>query len=447
MNYYNYNKRKNKKNKSIIMILSLVVVFCIFIFFVFDAKSKDDNGIIKNINVSNKLNKPIFLKIDKINDYIESNIINSVSEGEFIKTNHGGIVLNFFDGSYIIMDSDTEIEILETRKIKNNQSKIIIDLKQGNIWTFVSRNINQSSVFAIKNKDWIIKTNAPIDTTFAIDKNGVYAIAGNIKVQHNNEEIDLEMGQQIIFENNLEKTILSTVFQESEWYIKNVKENNEKDNMANKDNSLDNVEKNIEKITINNPIFKDNILETSDNDFYIKGVVPNNTQRIIINNYSLQKYKPNDSSFQYRVSEKFNNLKEGENTYKITAVSDNDIHELDIKIIYKKNSNNNEGETKNLSSNDIKLISPQEGSIIEDESFIIKGNVPNNTYFVFVNDYLLKKFKNGDEYWQYKISNDFNNRKLGENELEVVFKDNEEKIITKKIFKFTIINATSEPTI
>jgi hypothetical protein len=77
------------------------------------------------------------------------------------------------------------------------------------------------------------------------------------------------------------------------------------------------------------------IYQTSSSVVTIRGIVPNNTEEVIINGFRLKKFKLGDTKFSYIANASYKNMKEGENIYTIQARSaQGQIAKTTIKIIY-----------------------------------------------------------------------------------------------------------------
>jgi ABC-type transport system substrate-binding protein len=76
--------------------------------------------------------------------------------------------------------------------------------------------------------------------------------------------------------------------------------------------------------------------ETTTDRVTITGTVPKDTKMIIVNDYELKKFVPGDKGWSYVASAGFDNLKPGENIYKVYAVDFKDEKKLidSIKITY-----------------------------------------------------------------------------------------------------------------
>ena len=76
--------------------------------------------------------------------------------------------------------------------------------------------------------------------------------------------------------------------------------------------------------------------ETTTDRVTITGTLPKDTKTIIINDYELKKYVPGDNGWSYVASVEFDNLKPGENIYKVYAVDFKEEKKLidSIKITY-----------------------------------------------------------------------------------------------------------------
>lgn len=76
----------------------------------------------------------------------------------------------------------------------------------------------------------------------------------------------------------------------------------------------------------------------SDKGYHlIQGKTPNNTDKIMVNNYELNKYKSGEKKWSYVAATSLGNLKKGENLYVIQAFDKkgNEIASKNLTIIYK----------------------------------------------------------------------------------------------------------------
>jgi len=65
---------------------------------------------------------------------------------------------------------------------------------------------------------------------------------------------------------------------------------------------------------------KDNVLKSDKGYHLIQGTTPESTQEIVVNGYSLSKYKSGESSWSYIAATSLGTLKKGENDYEVKAV-------------------------------------------------------------------------------------------------------------------------------
>ncbi len=77
---------------------------------------------------------------------------------------------------------------------------------------------------------------------------------------------------------------------------------------------------------------------TSDSKIVITGTAPKNTKSILVNDYVLRQFTPNNKAWSYIASLEFKNLKPGKNKYEVFAIDFNDKKQLiDSIIIYQGN--------------------------------------------------------------------------------------------------------------
>ena len=136
-------------------------------------------------------------------------------------------------------------------------------------------------------------------------------------------------------------------------------------------------------------------LQTSETHFEIKGVVPTNTAKVVVNDYTLQAYEAGDTSWTYRASSTFKNLKIGKkNTYTAKAYDKDDelIGSASITI-----------DVESGASAAPKITMPTNtGSYSTTlDEIVIGGTVGKWAQKIYVNDLKLPNYIPGSTKWRY----------------------------------------------
>jgi len=78
------------------------------------------------------------------------------------------------------------------------------------------------------------------------------------------------------------------------------------------------------------------ILETDKGYHFIEGTTPASTEKIVVNGYTLNKYKPGDTKWNYIAAVALGTLKQGENNYTIRAFNadGNELGSENFSIMY-----------------------------------------------------------------------------------------------------------------
>ncbi len=164
-------------------------------------------------------------------------------------------------------------------------------------------------------------------------------------------------------------------FYDSQWKIP--KKGN---NTSNKKDNIDSQPK--EENFISAPNEGEDYI-TNDPFINIEGIAPDNAYKILINSYTLSKYKSYTKNWSYRVEPKYKNIKEGENIYTVYSI-DKDLNKKkldEIKINYIKDRKEYEKSIEKIKDNSIKETDTKEDKPdinIEDELEKYKGVIREN---------------------------------------------------------------------
>ena len=181
----------------------------------------------------------------------------------------------------------------------------------------------------------------------------------------------------------------------------------------------------------------------------IKGEVSSDTDKIKVNNYFLQEYQSGSKKWKYIASTKWGNLKEGENTYTVSAFdkAGNESEVLEFTLIYegkveeenekdensssvvtdvapddkeKEDDNKVTEETEDTSPQKAPTITTNEGKTIAttENKVLIEGTCDKRAVKVVVNGYVLGKFKK-DGTWSYFAAVEYDTLTPGKNIYEI----------------------------
>ncbi len=395
--------------------------------------------------------------------------------GESLKTGlDGRATLELFDDSVVRLNTNTEITLSKLSK-RNNERHITINLKKGQLWVSAKGESKNNSTFFIATNDLRVSAN---DATFAIsDPYTVYVIHNKVKVGIKNrgkqlKSFDLGVGQQLMAGNKAIKALteggnpevifaMNDTFKKSNWYRWNQKEDGAligateedlviapsavptdelKTPIETTDKSTETANK-IKEVTAEDilndtvapekPIIKEpgkdgDTVDLKDIIQNITGSVSKDTEKVIVNDYTLGKYIAGSKNFRYTANYNFKNLKLGSNEYKIYAEdkagnrSDPAIITLVLsqEVIDKKATkpkNDSAPAQDAQSTGGVTITSPNNGKSFSTSKtvFDIAGKVPKETVKVVVNDYTLQAFKQGDTSFTYKASAAFKNLDIG----------------------------------
>src|SRR3989338_3497052 len=201
--------------------------------------------------------------------------------------------------------------------------------------------------------------------------------------------------------------------------------------------------------------------KTNNEELEIRGSAPRGTAGIIVNDYRLQLFETGDTEWSYLASTKLNNFTQGENIYRIVAVSEAGFRsdpavltiilgQGDEGVISAGSSSAGTSTSTGALPNNaptkpgtLTITAPSAG--LEHQAtlsgtgaeFLIEGNVPSGTASVWVNDYKLQLYTAGKTFFNYIASTGLNTLKRGSNTYEIIIRDTEGKILDR--VTYTII--------
>lgn len=135
---------------------------------------------------------------------------------------------------------------------------------------------------------------------------------------------------------------------------------------------------------------------TTETEFELRGIVPENTDKVTVNDYKLSKYEPGSTTFSYRAYASMGNLKIGEkNTYTAKAFDKDDklLGQATITI---------DVESGDSAAPVINIPSEQESYETTLDTVVIGGSVGKWVTRIYVNDKEIKEYIPGSE--SFKLS-------------------------------------------
>lgn len=181
------------------------------------------------------------------------------------------------------------------------------------------------------------------------------------------------------------------------------------------------------------PGINDSIVPVTSVEVAISGSVSKDTEKVIVNDYTLAKYVPGSKTWQYQAKVAYGNLKAGDNEFLVYAVdkagNQSDPAKITLTLAQsvideaKVTPPVTDGTTppattsvpKSTSTGGVKITAPNGGESFStsETQFEITGTVPAGTASVVVNDYKLGAFKEGDTTFKYRASATLGNLTIG----------------------------------
>ena len=373
--------------------------------------------------------------------------------GDSIKTEPDSRgVLQFFNGTIVRLDGDTEVTITDITK-RSDVEKIGLTLTHGNMW------VNKMNSEGVDQSDMNVRTThmmvSDVGTVFEVESNDtetVRVIAGQVNAQilgnatDKNAVLDtvqVGVGQEMTldqailqaFQNHDTPSVLmalSDQFKLSDWYLWNSREDQNPTDFSKilvpptdatsntqqstltpsgtqqtaSPTSTTSTQLSAPVITQPNP----SVMSTDQNKVAISGTVGPGTAKVVVHEtvggttdqYTLSRFKTGATSFSYNVSEALGNYKAGLNDYSFYALdaSGNQSDSADVQITYNKAA---------VQITDA-LTAPQvvsyngstsaSASTVTTGVVLVQGSVAG-AQSVVVNGYTLSKFQPGDKTWTY----------------------------------------------
>lgn len=365
-------------------------------------------------------------------------------------------------GNTLFLDGNTELEFLELEKRSSGKKIIRLKLLKGQLWVKVSDDdfsSQKDSRFEVDTERMRVAVQGTIfNMTSSATQDSVRLIRGNVDVEifdgeNENQNINMGVGQKLVtngetieaIKNNLDVLeIIDSEFINSDWHLKNlekffpqeVAQIRRKIEIANPlVNPVTSPETEVADPGMPSPQIlspESGIrIPASQNMAKIEGTAPIEAFQIEVNGYVLTKFNPGDKKWTYFGAKKFGTLVEGENIYRVVAISREGKKSIpvEVKIFYEGVSNEATVNTNVITIetvNDFSVpvvtrpeifLSGGVDTVYQTSASVvtIAGTVDPKTNSVEVNGFKLKKFNPGNTRFSYIANATYGNMKEGEN--------------------------------
>jgi hypothetical protein len=385
----------------------------------------------------------------------------TINEGESVRSAAGkNLHLDFFNGTKIYLDTGAEIKIEKSSEVNNGEMFAIVRLQSGSIWAEIKTQTEKDANFRIVLSDTLhieSKGGIVVITPSAVRVLGEGSSSAEITAMDESGKISfskkISVGQEIaISPDSLSEAITKRMFSLSsidpdfytdEFYLARIP-----DNLLivpspsvvvspSPDTSEQGGLLLVPEITT--PGKTGESVKVDQNSVYIKGTAPEGTQKIYVNDYALSKFSPGDTTWTYLASTSLDNLSKGENLFTVVAEGENGEKSkpATITLLY-----SGVGSVATIGT--LKITSPNNGqdTNISTRNISLSGTAPSNAAFIQVNDYFLKKFKQGDSTWSY-IENEL---KSGETIFTVNALDAQKRFLASDKIIITVDTGANTPT-
>ncbi len=389
--------------------------------------------------------------------------------GEKLKTEADGRAsLNFWDQGSVRLDKDSQLNLV-TLKRKNETNTIESTLAAGNAWVTLKPFTDADSSFAL-NTDWLtVNTRGG---ALAITNPGtVYALEGSATIEVKKDKTVLKtytlgIGQEFMLtqdaldglgRNESPELIfaISDSFKQSDWYQWNqakeiggttpttvtpspaspsapVTSPSPAATTAPATTSLVSTTGAPPAPQITDPGKNGDKVTLTNVEVTIKGTVDASAAAVIVNDYQLQKYQPGSKAFSYVASTRYDNLKAGENEFKIYAKNEagtlSPVAMITLVLpqsvidAHPVTAPSTAASPSATGTGGVTITDPNGGkdTITAETQIDLKGIVPATTAKVVVNDYALSRYTPGSTAWSYKAYSSMGSLEIGKKNVYVV---------------------------
>ncbi len=422
-------------------------------------------GVAKKVTLEIPSGSAALVKIEGGSGFVEIPDVGTLIEGESVRATRGsGTRLTFFDETKVSLDEGTEVMLTRVREHDADESvDIVLDIISGQLWASVPKKINpESKVVITKGAVSAITSGGEI----SFGENTIRVLQGKALIEVEDEiYTTLEIGQEIsLSESDIqtiiaggegpEKALVTAEFQSSDWFRTHMRQQPDEAEETSESILGEVIEtaspspQDLATVQILEPGKNDDTVTTAQDSITIVGTVPENTAKVLVNDYALTRYVPGETEFSYNAAVAWGTLAEGENEYTVVAFDDDGVRsEAQITIVYDPDATVSISPSPDASetaspaeetaspsptsspttspsatasaSGGLTIDAPEDGATIDDAMIIISGKAPGNASRIVVDDYTLTAFTTGDATWQYRMSDTFDNRPVGEKTIVV----------------------------
>jgi hypothetical protein len=214
---------------------------------------------------------------------------------------------------------------------------------------------------------------------------------------------------------------------------------------------------------ITSPAASGQTYQTQKDEIIIRGTSPSQAASITVNGYKLQLFDPSKGSWSYLASTRLGNMQSGTNIFDVVATDEGGdkspparitivVGEGTEGIISGGNSSASSGKASSagLDPRTLPKNAPLTPGILKvtgdpalpdfiatGTGFILEGKTTTNTATMWVNDYQLKLYKPGKDFWNYIASPDLKTLKSGKNVFHIVARNAKGEILDALDFTVT----------
>ncbi len=376
-----------------------------------------------------------------------------IFEQEKLQTlSDGRLSLTFFDGNTARLDDSSTLAVDELTK-GTTSSQVGLTLEKGNLWVDLTNGNMTDSEFTVETDTFTVT--APSGSKFALTApDSLYVLKGQVKADILDgskvvKTLTVKAAQQLVVTDavvsNLVKGLnkevvfeLDKTFKASDWYSWNQKKDGgtadeEEVTPSDDETTTDEEEKDPDEedkengegpdtpqITV--PGENGDEVTLKKTDQFISGTVSEDTEKVIVNEYTLDQYVPGSGKFTYKASATIKNLKVGSNVFTVTAENKagdkSKVAKITLILPQKvwDDAGLKDDTVEATSTGDVAITSPNGGKnlVTGETSFVIAGTTPSKAAKVMVNGYQLKAFSLGDTSFKYNANTAVGTLKTGQ---------------------------------
>ncbi len=262
-------------------------------------------------------------------------------------------------------------------------------------------------------------------------------------------------GQNIVINPDRTFSVEVNVSKERKVTVKVEAEDQQGILLASLERVVENVsETNVEPVRIKSPVASGGTLKTSQQEIEITGEAPVGTKTIVVNDYTLQLFKPGSKTWSYLASTKLGNLQKGTNIFTIYATDADDNRSVARSIIIEyteveEGNSSLTGSEQSSSSLSLKqnapiapgtisVTGPEPGTTAETSKseIVLEGTTSPETNSISINGYSLSLYVAGKTTWNYIASTELQTMKRGKNVYRIVSRNEKGEVLD--VLEYTI---------